>query len=756
MEPPSPELIRRLAELQLADDRDLHACRRRVRVLARGLPALDSIWIDALVQAKRLTPLQARLLESGAGDTIRANEHLVLTELRQREDIVCVYEARDPESREKRLVTRIHTRITPEMERALSQLIRTGSEHPSAKRRLPVSYAREAEYVDVAFSFCTGKSVSELLVRRGRFPEPVVQEVALKALALLASESAPHGDLRCTNVWLDLQGRVALLNWGILPVIEPVVSVHSRLPAQFFEGIAPERVGSDAAANPATEVYALGCLLWQMLAGRPPFVMADPLDKLRAHERRTIPDIREFAPDVGESFAALLRRMTARDPHRRPQSFDALCTELQTRKTPQSRRVKSFVRSFESAAPRNPHSSRHPNRWRFVTTAVALLGVSSAAFGLMWNRTSWGLPELRNAAAHAVRTVSEGNRATGVIGGSPESPANSEGALPLVLPDPNVKQQIVLLENAEYFASDLQFDHPITIQGGGAAGTRILVTEETFRIVADAVKLENLQIIDRRGVDRSGPSVSLEAQEVRIDRCWIESTGRNVVTESLLQWKSLDSIDPQSGRLLVTHSVLMPSGPAIEMLDPLTTVAFEEVYLTGGAALLTLHHGARAGLQVPIVLNRCTVRSASSLLEMRNPSRLSQTGRLSLQGRNSVVELEPERAVIEINGGAIPSRWEHHFEVAAEGLIVDRQTLLIGQRGAGGKMTELDASGMMVNGLLAGQFHFESDAAHPRGLGRVEIDELAVRFSMQAPGADPAELPNPPLPDRSHESRPAS
>ena len=62
--PPSKELLETLLKLRLCTVRDLKRCRPRVRRLTRDLPVFDSVWIDALLQARKLTSFQARILQS--------------------------------------------------------------------------------------------------------------------------------------------------------------------------------------------------------------------------------------------------------------------------------------------------------------------------------------------------------------------------------------------------------------------------------------------------------------------------------------------------------------------------------------------------------------------------------------------------------------------------------------------------------------------------------------------------------------------
>src|SRR5690606_22957732 len=122
-----------------------------------------------------------------------------------------------------------------------------------------------------------GESLSRLLVRRGRFPVDVVHKLAYElARQLSATGTLPHGDLRPSNVLLTSRGEVVLLNWGILNAMVPVISLHRRLPLEAWDGFAPERLEAGRPASTTADMYALGCLLWQLLTGRVPYGMVEP------------------------------------------------------------------------------------------------------------------------------------------------------------------------------------------------------------------------------------------------------------------------------------------------------------------------------------------------------------------------------------------------------------------------------------------------------------------------------------------------
>src|SRR5690606_6286963 len=111
---------------------------------------------------------------------------------------------------------------------------------------------------------------------------------------------------------------------GVRPAVLPETTIHDPLTLEACDGVAPELIGTGLGASAASEMYALGCLLWQILAGRPPYWMADPLMKLAAHQTQRIPDVRSIAPDTSGPLAEMIEAMTSPDANRRPRGFDDL------------------------------------------------------------------------------------------------------------------------------------------------------------------------------------------------------------------------------------------------------------------------------------------------------------------------------------------------------------------------------------------------------------------------------------------------
>src|SRR5262249_46454414 len=81
--------------------------------------------------------------------------------------------------------------------------------------------------------------------------------------------------------------------------------------------MAPEQCLDSHAVDGRADIYALGCTLYELLTGQPPFAGSNHGSvflKMKAHVEAPVPPIREHRPDVPQQLAAVLERMLAKDP----------------------------------------------------------------------------------------------------------------------------------------------------------------------------------------------------------------------------------------------------------------------------------------------------------------------------------------------------------------------------------------------------------------------------------------------------------
>lgn len=177
-----------------------------------------------------------------------------------------------------------------------------------------------------------GPNLAEVLrtTANGQAASAQVAEIAVQiARALDAAHAAGvvHCDIKPGNLLLAPDGTVKVTDFGI-------AAISVGIPASTGSGqdrellgtapyVSPEQVRGQP-ATPASDWYALGCVLYELLAGRPPFV-ADTLEEVLGQHIHTAPvPIQTIRPDVNGDLAAVVMALLAKDPARRPASVQAV------------------------------------------------------------------------------------------------------------------------------------------------------------------------------------------------------------------------------------------------------------------------------------------------------------------------------------------------------------------------------------------------------------------------------------------------
>lgn len=187
----------------------------------------------------------------------------------------------------------------------------------------------------IAFEFVDGVNLRALVEQKGRLSLAEAVSYTLQvaeALAHAASRNIVHRDIKPSNILVTADGRAKLIDMG-LARLQAVDNPDGDLTASgvtlgTFDYISPEQARDPRNADVRSDIYSLGCTLFYMLTGRPPFPEGTVLQKLLQHQGDEPPDVRELRPDLPEEVSRVLRRMMAKEPRRRYQDPSKLIVSL--------------------------------------------------------------------------------------------------------------------------------------------------------------------------------------------------------------------------------------------------------------------------------------------------------------------------------------------------------------------------------------------------------------------------------------------
>jgi hypothetical protein len=182
--------------------------------------------------------------------------------------------------------------------------------------------ARDSGHVYIAYEYVVGKTFREALRAKALSDADVVEAAAqvLDGLAHAHAHGVVHRDVKPANVLLaeGPEVSVKLLDFGLaLMREEETLTAAGDIPGTLAY-ISPERLRGQQ-AGPAADVWSVGVLLWEGLAGRHPFWGGTLVETARAIQAGA-PSLGETRPDLPKQLVALVNRMLATNPAKRPRA----------------------------------------------------------------------------------------------------------------------------------------------------------------------------------------------------------------------------------------------------------------------------------------------------------------------------------------------------------------------------------------------------------------------------------------------------
>ncbi|MCP4855910.1 MAG: serine/threonine protein kinase [Fuerstiella sp.] len=182
-----------------------------------------------------------------------------------------------------------------------------------------------------AMEYIDGGSLLEVLKKRKRLSWEQTVHVGRQlsgALEHAHHAGIIHRDLKPANLFLSKKGRLKLGDFGIARDTEATALTATGKTVGTYAYMAPEQIQAGYPITGKTDLYALGCLLYEVIVGETPFQSDNPMDMLMQHLNDDPYNVCEKVPDCPIWLDQLIERLLAKSPEDRPHDALAVHTEL--------------------------------------------------------------------------------------------------------------------------------------------------------------------------------------------------------------------------------------------------------------------------------------------------------------------------------------------------------------------------------------------------------------------------------------------
>ncbi len=180
-------------------------------------------------------------------------------------------------------------------------------------------------------------SLDEVLKRRGTITWQETVECGIHichGLGHLHQHNVVHRDLKPANIFLSDDGRLKIGDFGLARDLDSGRLTIDGQTVGTAKYLAPEQAKGESDLDGRTDLYGLGCILFEMLAARPPFISDDPYSGsdyvrlMQKHVETPPPKVDDFAANCPKALSELIDRLLAKEPHDRPNSAEVVAVML--------------------------------------------------------------------------------------------------------------------------------------------------------------------------------------------------------------------------------------------------------------------------------------------------------------------------------------------------------------------------------------------------------------------------------------------
>ncbi len=229
-------------------------------------------------------------------------------------------------------------------------------------------FGLDAGRLFIVMEYIPGTDLKTILQSRGRFNTDEALPLVIQAAAGIGyahRAGLVHCDVKPQNMLVTPDQRLKVTDFGIARAL---ASIHPEEQSSVVWGspqyFAPEQAAG-MAPSPASDVYSLGVILYEMLTGRLPFTGVTALELSRQHRTSDVPSPRQFNPSIPAALEQILLKVLSKEPSARYRTADQLGRVLMTfNRAPTASPVAESIPPASQAQEERSKPAAVRNAWR--------------------------------------------------------------------------------------------------------------------------------------------------------------------------------------------------------------------------------------------------------------------------------------------------------------------------------------------------------------------------------------------------------
>lgn len=199
-------------------------------------------------------------------------------------------------------------------------------DHPNIVRALDVDHDEDSDTHYLIMEYVDGRDLGKIIEEDGPIaPREAAAYVAqaAEALQFAHDQGVVHRDVKPGNVLVDRNNEVKILDMGLALFKEDEYSLTLEYNEKILgtaDYLAPEQAMNSHDVDHRADIYGLGCTLYFMLTGQPPFNKGTLAQRIVMHQTRQPPAVRKLCPECPEELQQILTHMMEKDPDKRFQT----------------------------------------------------------------------------------------------------------------------------------------------------------------------------------------------------------------------------------------------------------------------------------------------------------------------------------------------------------------------------------------------------------------------------------------------------